>query len=137
MPRPRHTRTVADRVAAQQDVLRALHGLLQALSRNDERAAVIRQRAGQLRESLERGLALPEVVQAEDRPLVVESVTEMMRELQDAGLELRRSEARALREHGLTTEQIARLFGVTRQRVSALLRPPDRAVSPDGRRSDR
>ena len=110
-------------------VLRAVDELLEALSRNEKRAAAVRARADVLRSSLSRGVALPEAVRVEDRPLIVELITEMMRELQEAGVELRRTEARALRHHGLTTEQIASLFGVTRQRVSALLRPPDEASS--------
>jgi predicted transcriptional regulator len=35
---------------------------------------------------------------------------------------VRRTEARTLHREGLTMDQIAQLFGVTRQRVSALLR---------------
>ena len=42
--------------------------------------------------------------------------------LVDAGSRLRRAEARALHVEGMTMEQIADLFGVTRQRVSALLK---------------
>ena len=44
-----------------------------------------------------------------------------------AGANVRRAEAEALYAEGLTMEQIARSFGVTRQRVSALLnnRPKD------------
>ncbi len=41
--------------------------------------------------------------------------------LADAGSRWRRAEARALHREGLSMEKIAVLFGVTRQRVSALL----------------
>jgi predicted transcriptional regulator len=40
----------------------------------------------------------------------------------DAGSKFRRVHARALYEEGLTMDEIAALFGVTRQRVSAVLR---------------
>ncbi len=45
-----------------------------------------------------------------------------MATLETAGAEFRAAEALALRAHGLTIEAIAELFGVTRQRISALLK---------------
>jgi transcriptional regulator len=44
-----------------------------------------------------------------------------MANLETAGAEFRAAEALALRAEGLTIEAIADLFGVTRQRISALL----------------
>jgi predicted transcriptional regulator len=41
-----------------------------------------------------------------------------------ASSRLRRAQAAALREEGLTVQDVATLFGVTRQRISNLLRPP-------------
>jgi transposase len=38
------------------------------------------------------------------------------------GNRVRRTEARALHGEGMTMDEIAKLFGVTRQRISALLR---------------
>jgi transcriptional regulator with XRE-family HTH domain len=54
--------------------------------------------------------------------------------LDTLGADVRRAEARALYEEGLTMEQIAEHFGVTRQRVSALLRRTNEAacVGPHG-----
>jgi transposase len=49
-------------------------------------------------------------------------VTRNIEALQEAGARVRREEARALHAGGLSMEAIARHFGVTRQRVSALLR---------------
>ena len=45
-----------------------------------------------------------------------------MASLETVGSELRASLALALRDEGLTIEAIAGLFGVTRQRISALLK---------------
>ncbi len=59
----------------------------------------------------------------EERPLVVELLTHTLSDLSDAGSNFRRIEARALYSEGLTMAQIAELFGVTRQRIAALLRP--------------
>jgi hypothetical protein len=45
--------------------------------------------------------------------------------LQTISSRLRQAEARALRFEGLTMEAIGAMFGVTRQRVSALLKQAD------------
>jgi hypothetical protein len=108
--------------APEGDVLRALDGLEAALARNEGRTKAITARADTLRQALEAGTPLSEAVTYEDRPLIVELITETIEDLQQAGVELRRVEARALRLQGLTIEEVGRLFGVTRQRVSALLR---------------
>jgi len=87
------------------------------------------QAAAQARRTRERrseGHSYMEAVAAEERPLV-ELVTRMTESLVTAGSRLRRTQARALHEEGATMEQIAQLFGVTRQRVSALLKAPESA----------
>jgi DNA-binding transcriptional regulator LsrR (DeoR family) len=52
----------------------------------------------------------------------VQLLTQDSAALDIAGANVRRAEAEALYAEGLTMEQIAKSFGVTRQRVSALLR---------------
>jgi predicted transcriptional regulator len=52
----------------------------------------------------------------------VELLTESTESLHTFGSRVRRSEARVLHTEGMPMERIARLFGVTRQRVSTLLR---------------
>jgi predicted transcriptional regulator len=59
----------------------------------------------------------------------VQLLTENARLLHAYGHRVRRTEARALHREGLTMDEIARLFGVSRQRVSALLRDPDPSLS--------
>jgi DNA-binding transcriptional regulator LsrR (DeoR family) len=49
-------------------------------------------------------------------------LTESSKALDTSGSNVRRAEAQALHAEGMTMEQIAERFGVTRQRVSALLR---------------
>jgi hypothetical protein len=68
------------------------------------------------------GRAWREIVSVEERPLVVESVTAVLDRLSAVGSRFRRAQARALHREGLSMERVAALFGVTRQRVSALLR---------------
>lgn len=68
------------------------------------------------------GKAWREIVSGEERPLVVESVTSVLDRLSAVGSRFRRAQAHALHGEGLSMERVAALFGVTRQRVSALLR---------------
>jgi hypothetical protein len=65
------------------------------------------------------------IVEQEGPPLVVETVTAALDRLSTAGSRFRRAQARALHQAGLSMERVASLFGVTRQRVSALLREPE------------
>ena len=76
-----------------------------------------------------RGAGTPwrDIVDAEERPLVVESLSRVLDQLSVGGSKFRRAQAQALYAEGLSMERVASLFGVTRQRVSALLR--DRQAS--------
>jgi hypothetical protein len=108
--------------AATNDLLDALDEL-EDLARTDlERTRLMISRVRDLRTRILDGDPLPDIVSGEPRPLVVELISESIRGLQTVGAELRRTEAQALRAHGLTIDHIARLFGVSHQRVSALLR---------------
>ena len=68
------------------------------------------------------GGAWLEIVTAESRPLVVESISAVMSSLATAGHAWRREQALALQREDVSINRIAALFGVTRQRISALLR---------------
>ncbi|RBY92989.1 hypothetical protein [Blastococcus sp. TF02A-30] len=72
----------------------------------------------------ERGTGRPwlDVVTAESRPLVVESVSAVLAGLAGAGHGWRREQALALQREAVSINRIAALFGVTRQRISALLK---------------
>jgi hypothetical protein len=67
-------------------------------------------------------LAYSEMVPLQRRLEMVEEVSAAIRSLTRHGHIFRRSEARALYEDGLTMAELARVFGVSRQRVSILLR---------------
>lgn len=69
-----------------------------------------------------RGATYREIVELEPGPLLVEMLTEASKSLDAAGAAVRRAETRALYDEGLTMEEIAARFHVSRQRVSALLR---------------
>ncbi len=101
---------------------RAIADLEQALDENVRRAELMKQRIAQIRREREAGRTYREIVDNEDGPLVVRLLTESSRALDETGARVRRTEALALHEEGMTMEQIAAKFGVSRQRVSGLLR---------------
>jgi hypothetical protein len=100
----------------------ALRDLDAALDANIERAHRMKARIVELQEAFARGRQIREIIPDEEPPLIVQLLTESADALHVYGSRVRRAEARALHDEGLTMDQIARLFGVTRQRVSALLR---------------
>lgn len=103
-------------------LIAALADLEHAAGDNLERTNTLRHRARALREGLESGTSLATLVEAEEQPRMVELLSSNMATLETAGAEFRAAEAMALRAEGMTIEAIAGLFGVTRQRISALLK---------------
>ena len=99
----------------------ALEEVKQSIRRNIEVGEIIFARADALIAAHQAGRPWSEIVREEDRPLIVELLTANLNRLMSAGGRLRRAKAKALHDDGMTMEQIASFFGVTRQRVSALL----------------
>ena len=102
--------------------LEALTALESTLAANQERSKLIRRRIARLRRLRSQGAPYAEIVSISDGPLIVQLVTQSSTALDVSGASVRRAEALALYAEGLTMDQIAERFGVTRQRVSALLR---------------
>ena len=117
-----------------QAALEAVIGALRDNIEGSKRAIANAERISGLRRE---GRDYQEILDAEERPLVVEQITENLDRLSEHGARLRRAEAAELYASGLTMEQIAELFGVTRQRVSAVLSAAEPATPPDGGRSAR
>jgi len=107
---------------AQDPFLEALTALERTLADNQQRTTLIRRRIAQLRRLRSQGAPYAEIVSNSHGPLIVQLLTESSAALDISGASVRRAEARALYAEGLTMDQIAERFGVTRQRVSALLR---------------
>jgi DNA-directed RNA polymerase specialized sigma24 family protein len=107
---------------AEDAFLEALTALENALADNQRRTTLIKKRIAQLRRLRSKGASYAESVTRNDGPLIVQLLTESSTALDRSGANVRRAEARALYAEGLTMEQIAERFGVTRQRVSILLR---------------
>jgi hypothetical protein len=99
----------------------ALEEVKQSIKRNIEVGQIILERADRLIAAHQAGRQWSDIVREEDRPLIVELLTANLNRLMSAGGQLRRAKAKALHDDGMTMEQIASFFGVTRQRVSALL----------------
>lgn len=62
-------------------------------------------------------------------------LTATIQQFERAGTRFRQAKARALHDEGMTMEQIAELFGISRQRVSVLLHGRSRrgaCAEPDG-----
>ena len=119
------------------EVLAALGAVLDALAENDRRTELLVEKGQILRRQRAEGRSWAEIVQSGERPLVVELLSDSLQALTDAGARFRRAQARALYRDGVTMEQIAELFGVSRQRVSHLLRAEGEDVGPPSRRGDR
>ena len=104
------------------DADRALASLAVAVDSAQAHLQQLQLRIRTLQAERAAGRDYSQVVTAENRPLVVEQLTAVLEELAVAGAAFRRAEARVLHEDGLSQEAIGALFGVTRQRVSALLK---------------
>ncbi|MDQ6911208.1 MAG: hypothetical protein M3Z84_10590 [Actinomycetota bacterium] len=90
--------------------------------RPTRRNQVATRRAQTIRRLRGHGRSYREILGRDERALILQVTRENLDGLLQAGGRLRRAEARALYAEGMTMEEIAALFGVTRQRVSVLLR---------------
>jgi predicted XRE-type DNA-binding protein len=88
-----------------------------------------RTRALDLQAQRREGRSWYDIVSSEERPLIVEQVSSAMNALATAGGLWRRTQAQALHDENVSINRIADLYGVTRQRVSALLKGSEAAPS--------
>jgi HEAT repeat protein len=112
----------------QDPAVRALSELMTVLDDCMTELGGARARAEKLLEERQTGRAWLDIVTAESRPLVVEQISSVMASLASAGGAWRREQAHALASEQVSINRIAAMFGVTRQRISALLR--ERARTP-------
>jgi hypothetical protein len=117
--------------AGEDSALAALEQLLHEIDRCAVELQGARERAEVLLAERRAGHSWLEIVSAESRPLVVERVSTVLSALAGAGSAWRRAQARALQEERVSINRIATLFGVTRQRISALLREAAAADAKD------
>ena len=110
---------------APEPAYQALADLVAELDRCAAELDHARKRAGILLRERAAGRPWLEIVTEESRPLVVESISTVLASLATAGHAWRREQAVALQAEHVSINRIAALFGVTRQRISALLRERD------------
>ena len=106
-----------------EEVLAALSAVVTSLRECSDHINEARERAEMVFASRRSGASYAEILGSADTPLVLELLTSILSAVSDTGSKLRRAEARALYAEGLSMEKIARIFGVSRQRVSSLLQP--------------
>ncbi len=104
------------------DAVAALEQLVDEIDRCAVELQDARARAEQLLAQRRSGESWLDIVTRESRPLVVERITTVLGSLAGAGSSWRRAQARALQAEQVSINRIAAMFGVTRQRISALLR---------------
>lgn len=109
----------------------ALANLLTELDRCVDELVQSRARAETLLRRRQGGEPWLEIVTTESRPLIVERISTVLASLSAAGHAWRREQAAALQAEQISINRIAALFGVTRQRISALLRDPDPQDRPE------
>jgi DNA invertase Pin-like site-specific DNA recombinase len=113
---------MSDTTAEVDEVLEALDDVSQAAVATRETTFEIERRASMLAGSRHSGRRWGEIVSDEHRPRLTELLSKSLRLLSDNGVRFRRALARAMHAEGMSTEEIARQFGVSRQRISNLLR---------------
>jgi PAS domain S-box-containing protein len=112
---------VAAKPSDDDEVLAALGAVVETLHECSEHVANALALAEVVAEARRAGASYAEVFDQHAGQSVLELMTAVLGALSDTGSTLRRAEARALYAEGLSMEKIARLFGVSRQRVSSLL----------------
>ncbi|HEX2904266.1 MAG TPA: helix-turn-helix domain-containing protein [Jatrophihabitans sp.] len=104
--------------------LAALEKLLAALDETEADMKVVRTRAAFIKQQRAAGSSWTDLVYGEQQPLIVKLLGNIHDRLNTVGVEWRRREAAALHDEGMPMDEIAVLFGVSRQRISTLLRKP-------------
>jgi hypothetical protein len=112
---------------------RALEHLVTQLDRCVDELTLARERADLLLRERRSGRTWTDIVSGESRPLVVERISTVLSSLATAGHSWRREQASALQGEQVSINRIAAMFGVTRQRISALLKERDEQVAPPER----
>lgn len=101
--------------------LGALDDLVAAAAKMAQVTTLIQEHAAVIRSCRAEGLPYRQIVEREGQPLIAAVFTDAIAHFEAAGTRFRQAKAAALREEGLTLEEIGTLFGLTRQRISGLL----------------
>ena len=107
------------------ELLDALDALLVVLRDTTKRNQLAIRQAEAICKLHRGGLTYREIFVRDERSLIRQITSDNLDQLVRASARLRWAEARALHAEGLTMDKIAVLFGLTRQRISSLLREKD------------
>jgi hypothetical protein len=115
---------VLERLAAEQgdEVLDAVWAMIDVVRQIAGRLETAETQAARIGDMRAAGIAYRDIIATAERPLIMQIATMDLEAIAAAGTRLRRIGARELRDEGMTIDQIAKEFGVSRQRVSRLLR---------------
>ncbi|MDE3086539.1 MAG: hypothetical protein KGJ77_07205 [Acidobacteriota bacterium] len=123
---------MADERGARQgdEVLEAIDALTDAVEANSDDEKLLTQRLDELRRERERGVPVTQALADEDNPGTMQVLGRVLSRLMDASGNVRRALARSMRSEGTSIPAIARIFGVTHQRVSNILNRPPAVPAP-------
>jgi hypothetical protein len=104
------------------DLLEALEELLVVLRESTKRNQLAIRQAEAIRTLHRGGRTYGEIFVRDERSLIRQVTRDNVDQLVQASAKLRWAEVKALHDEGLTMDRIADLFGLTRQRISSLLK---------------
>ncbi|MHB8681101.1 MAG: hypothetical protein ACYDA2_03260 [Acidimicrobiales bacterium] len=106
------------------EVVVAVDALTDVLERNAGDERLLSRKLSQLRRATVEGRPLTATLEAEQDPAAMQVLGRVLARLMDASGHFRRAVARGMRAEGTSIPAIAKLFGVTHQRVSNILSRP-------------
>ena len=112
------------------EVLEAIDALTEAVEANSDDEKLLTQRLDDLRRQREQGTPVTQALSEEGNPGTMQVLGRVLSRLMDASGNVRRSLARSMRSEGTSIPAIARIFGVTHQRVSNILNRPTAVPAP-------
>lgn len=112
------------------EVIEAIDALTEAVEANADDEKLLTQRLEDLRRERERGTPVTQALSDEGSPGTMQVLGRVLSRLMDASGNVRRALARSMRSEGTSIPAIARIFGVTHQRVSNILNRPAAVPAP-------
>jgi predicted XRE-type DNA-binding protein len=99
-----------------------IDALIATFERAGEIAPVIRAHFDEGIESSKKGATWRDVIHSGEEFSLIPATNDLIDDLMRLGAEVRRLVARRLHAEGMSMDEISRMFGVSRQRVSAIIR---------------
>jgi predicted XRE-type DNA-binding protein len=113
---------VPERRPHDDEVIAAVDALVTVLGESTQRNRLATKQAQAIKRLQKAGQSYGNIFSRDEHSLIRQVTRKNVDQLLRASARLRWAEARALHAEGMTMDKIAVLFGVTRQRISGLLR---------------